>query len=92
MAYETVKMSERYMTEIDTVADMAREAFEEHAVEAIAMTDAGVDTLTGDAATIKNDIFDSRLADGYELSYSQMCNGIYRAARELGILSDERTR
>lgn len=90
--YDMQAGEERYRAEIKEATNLARELFEERGVGSIAMTDAGVDDLEDEAATVRDDIFEARLEAGYELSYSQLCVGIYSGAQELGILSDQRER
>ncbi|MFO0781884.1 MAG: hypothetical protein U0524_03265 [Candidatus Saccharimonadales bacterium] len=87
--YDFEAAEEKYQAEIAEVTKSAHELLEERGVKSIAMTSAGVDDLEGDAAAIRDEIFKARLDAGYELSYSQLCNGIYAGAQELGILSDQ---
>ena len=90
MAYDMEAGERRYQDEINEAAALAKTLFEATGVESIPVTTRGVDDLEGVAAAVKDVVIAARLNKGYELSYSQICNGIYRAAQELDIAEDPR--
>ncbi len=46
----------------------------------ILVSPTGVDDFEGDLARVRDEIFQQRLNEGYELSYRQLCNSFVQAA------------
>lgn len=53
---------------------------QEAGITEVTVSSIGVDDFEGELAKIRDDVFQERLAKGYELSYSQMCNSFIYAS------------